>query len=439
MDHRHVESELSALAADLTSRQPRLLQSWRARAKDDPQVTTANALSRSEFDDHIPALLNSLANRWRTRSAQTADGDRDKEVINGASHGLQRWRQGYRLREVAREWAHFQLVLVDYLEQYSAERPQLNGETMRFARRTLAEMCSTGVSESVAQYFELEQSEAAGSVRDLQQTVEHVRMVEQQRAELWRQAAHDLRGHTQVIASATAGLTLPGVPEGSRERFSVLLQRSMAALHAMLNDTINLARLQAGYEKLEVAPFDAAVLLREMCEDVQSDAEARGLYLRTSGPESLEVTGDAVKVRRIVQNLLFNALKYTTQGGVTVSWGDSREDDPARWMLTLQDTGPGFATGPRVPIVAALKEATREAHEIERKAGIEVTPPGAPPPPMPAAVVPAVSYERGEGVGLSIVKRLSELLDAGIELESEAGSGTVIRVIFPRSYDGRPA
>jgi signal transduction histidine kinase len=159
--------------------------------------------------------------------------------------------------------------------------------------------------------------------------------------------------------------------------------------------------------------------------------------LKVAGPATWQVEGDAVKTRRIVQNLLLNALKYTQEGGVTVSWGDSRANDAARWMVCVQDTGPGFHAGPGAPLAGALEGATDEARQVERDAsggegwhgGAET----AVSPPRTPDNRP-VHQERGEGIGLSIVKRLCELLEASLELESEPGKGTTIRVILPRRY-----
>jgi signal transduction histidine kinase len=87
--------------------------------------------------------------------------------------------------------------------------------------------------------------------------------------------------------------------------------------------------------------------------------------------------------------------------------------DPGQWALTVTDTGPGFRSG---PMAAALEQATAAArHE-------------APPPKSSAAPIP------GEGIGLTIVKRLCELLDAAIELASDPGQGTTFRVTFPVKY-----
>ena len=165
-------------------------------------------------------------------------------------------------------------------------------------------------------------------------------------------------------------------------------------------------------------------------------AAERGLLLKAVGPTTLPVEGDAVKTRRIAQNLLLNALKYTQEGGVTATWGDSRPNDAERWMICVQDTGPGFHAGPGAPLIGALEEATEETHQVERNAkgneepqgGAKTAPPPRSPDPRP------VHQERGEGIGLSIVKRLSELLEASVELESKPGEGTTFRVILPRRY-----
>jgi signal transduction histidine kinase len=281
------------------------------------------------------------------------------------------------------------------------------------------------------QYFQLQQKEAMGHVRDLAETLHEVQQLEQRRAEILRQAAHDLRGSLGVVRNVTSGLTLEGLPDAMREEFLGLLKRSVSSQQAMLDELMNLARLQAGHELRDVKPFDAAALLADLCDSLQFMAADRGLYLKREGPASLPVEGDATKTRRIAQNLLLNALKYTTDGGVTVSWGDSRENDPKRWMLSVHDTGPGFHAGPGAPLAAVLQEATKESRELDAKTGVHGPAHAAISGPIDAR---PVRQERGEGVGLSIVKRLCELLDASIELESAPEKGTMFRVAFPRHY-----
>ena len=162
----------------------------------------------------------------------------------------------------------------------------------------------------------------------------------------------------------------------------------------------------------------------------QPVARERGLYLNLEGPNSLPVEGDAGKVRRILQNLVLNAVKYTTTGGVTVSVG---EEGPGSLWLKIKDTGPGLLGGPGSPLARDLKEATASARESDESAAKGESS-HVLPSPSSATVRQPPRQQSGEGIGLSIVKRLCELLDASLELASSADAGTTFRIVFPRSY-----
>ena len=429
--------QLLALALQLAARRDAILQAWRTAVQADPTLTTASSLPRSQFNDHIPGLLDAFEQRVKAwpRRESAASGARRKD--DAASHGLQRWQQGYHLREVTREWGHLQLCLADELTDYFLAHRDLDPAVMPAAWRALAELCGQGVSESASQYFQIQQEEAAGHVREMERHLAEVRELEASRVELFRQAAHDLRGNVGVVRNATAGLVRDEIPEPMRDGLLRLLQRSVSSLHGLLDEVMDLSRLQAGQEARDVQPIDAALLLTDLVEQLRPLATERGLYLRAEGPPALRVHGDGPKVRRIVQNLVMNGVKYTRRGGVTVSWGDSRNNDARRWMVCVQDTGPGFDGGAAAPMAEVLKDATVESREVDAHApqGAFGPAPAEPPPPPLRAVGQAVYEERGEGIGLSIVKRLCELLDASVELESQPGAGTTFRIVLPRRYD----
>ena len=432
------DEQLASLAAHLAARRTAILQAWRNRVDADPELTAPSSLPRTQFNDHVPELLDAFArtlHAWPTQDVADAEQQRKEDA---AGHGLQRWQQGYHLREVTREWGHLHLCLADELAAYAVSQPELEPGVMLTAWRALAELCSQGVSESTAQYFQLQQTEAVGHVRDLEQAFEQLQELERKRGELLRQAAHDLRGHVGVVKNVTWGLTEDAIPDAARGEFLGLLQKSVQSLHSMLDDVMNLARLEAGHELRNTQPIDAAQLLRDLYENLKPLAAERGLYLKADGPATLLVEGDAVKIGRIAQNLLINALKYTCEGGVTLLWGDSRNNDPQRWMLCVEDTGPGFHTGASAPLATALKEATHEAHHVEDVAKGNAEPSAG--AMLPSGAAPrgrrAARQEGGEGIGLSIVKRLCELLDATVELEFKPGEGTTFRIVLPRHYEG---
>jgi len=209
-----------------------------------------------------------------------------------------------------------------------------------------------------------------------------------------------------------------------------MLQRSVESLRALLTDMMDLARLEAGQEQLRIARFDAAALLRAYCDTVRPLAQERELCLSAEGPSRLWVEGDAAKVQRIAQNLLLNALHATQRGGVRLSWDERSTAGVDQWLLCVQDTGPGFrAESPAAPLEDAVLAATAEAQQVV---------PGADSVPAPTlrsqSDADSPRESGGEGIGLAIVKRLCELLDASLEMETAPGEGTTFRVIFPQRY-----
>jgi len=407
-----VDVERRALAAYLTGRRTAILEVWRAAIKRDPSLTTGDSLPRLQLFDHIPAILSTFERELRGSPPDPSSAASAAQE-SAAAHGLQRWQQGYDLREVTRELGKLNECVVAELDSYARTNPHVGSEVLMLARRIWSALAGTGIEESVAQYFQLQQREAAGHVEDLESALAEIRELEQQRADLWRQAAHDLRGNLGVVANATVGLAQGGLREATRDDFVRILMRNVTTLHHLLDDVTSLARLQAGREQRQIEPIDVSPILQQLCEGIRPLAQQRRLFLRCDGPAGFAADGDPVKIRRIAQNLILNAVKFTRDGGVTVSWGDSEADDHKRWELCIADTGPGLHTDAGTPLARALEPGT--ASDPSNADGV-------------------VRGESGEGIGLSIVKRLCELLDATLEMQSTPHVGTTFRILFPRRY-----
>jgi signal transduction histidine kinase len=423
---------LASIAAALAARRPAILQRWREAADADPELTTASALSRAQFFDHIPEVLDAFERRLRARLPdERAEAARD-ERTGAVGHGLVRWQQGYRQRELMREWRHLHLILVDELEELARANPRPDADAYAHARRELAALAADGVCDSATQYARLQQTEAAGRLADMEAALAELTRGQSERAEMLREAAHDLRGSLGVVHHTAAALRIdPASPPAHAGKLA-LLERGVAAMQTLLNDLISLARLEAGHERQEIEACDAAAILQELCTTLQPLAQSRGLALLADGPGELRVECDPTKLRRIAQNLLLNALKYTRRGGVVLSWQDAAGTVP-RWMLSVQDTGPGVDARNVAPITRALKTATEEAQAVAAEAPGESAAAAEPPPMLSSLSAPAPG-EPGEGIGLAIVKRLCELLDATIELHTEPGKGSTFRILFPRQY-----
>jgi signal transduction histidine kinase len=429
--------QLAALSELLAARREAMLLAWRKMDRADPEQMTGRSLTLGQFLDHIPAILDAYELKLRSRlggaDARAADADKKEE---GVKHGLHRWQQGYRLKELISECGHLQLCVFEELGHIVATHPELEPATLLEAHSQLLHLINDTISESAGQYQRMQQAEAAGRMGDLTDALATVNELEQRRATLIHQAVHDLSSDVLGVSMAATMVGQSDMAETERVESAMFLQRAVSGLSGMLGELMELARLEAGQEERKIAPFDAGELLVKLCEGHQPFARERKLFLKTEGPVSLAAEGDADKVRRLAKNLLVNALKYTADGGVTVSWGEEKEN----WWLMVKDTGPGMSSHSGQSLKAGLQEATASAKESDEKsAAIQgETSQVLAAPEDTTFRTKAAHNQPGEGIGLSIVKRLCELLDASLEIASSAETGTTFRVVFPRRYRAAP-
>lgn len=426
--------QLSALAAHLLEYRDAILDAWRAYGDVLPGRNISASLSRAQFNDHIPAVLDSLSQSLNSWPEETSIVAAELEADKVADHGVQRWQQGYSLAEVLREWGYLQMCVAAELERYASEHPALEPSVMPNARRIWAQLCADGVTASATQYARLQQSESAGHVNALERALAALHTIEQSRAEAWRTAAHDLRGSVTVVKGAAALNASGALPEPERAEVAEMLSKGVSSLNDLLNDLLSLARLEAGHEHRTVTAFDAAVLLRDFCTASQGAATDRGLFLKMDGPRTLPVEGDKPKVLRILQNLLLNAVKYTERGGISVSWGLDTTRDTERWTLSVQDTGPGIDGTPFMEVAQQLHDATGIADEAREASTDPRRDMGGAATATSVTETVSPGAPAGEGVGLSIVKRLCELLEGSLELATKPGHGSTFRVILPCKY-----
>ncbi len=435
---KHTSSaQMDRLAEHLDNQRKVILKRWRTATEEAPGVTIACSLTRVQFNDHIPGVLeayNRILQAWPDAPSAGSQLDK-KEQITG--HGLQRWQQGYQLRDLTREWGQLHLCVMAELDDYALEHPDLEKPIMTAARHAWSKLCWDGISDSTTQYWRLNQAEATGRVHDLEQALVTFNELDQTRAAAWRETAHDLQGSLSLVTLASSLLDRKDLSEPARHEFSDLVQRGVLSLHDLLSDFMSLARLDAGLEQRNLTSFDAAALLTKFCTTSQPLASARGLFLKMDGPPELPVQGDQAKVLRILQNLLLNALKYTERGGVTVMWKSLEDPVISKWMFCIQDTGPGLDDDPEsAPLATQIHEATHVSQAAEDSSPEIATNAdgGKVPTLLSRTDSPPSGGAPGEGVGLSIVKRLCELLNASLELETSSSDGSTFRVIFPCAY-----
>ena len=209
--------QFDALCNFLMGRREDLLLAWRKAVDADPEQTTARSLTRGQLYDHIPEVLDAFERKLRStpggKEAQAADFVKTQEEVK---HGRHRWQQGYRLPEVLHEWGHLQLCLFEEIEAFAATHSDFGREMLAEANRQTINFVNEAITESAMQYARMQQAEAAGHVRDLDNALTALRQIERHRTTLIHQAVHDLRGNVQSITTAADGLGETSLAESER-------------------------------------------------------------------------------------------------------------------------------------------------------------------------------------------------------------------------------
>lgn len=169
---------------------------------------------------------------------------------------------------------------------------------------------------------------------------------------------------------------------------------ALVSVEGILGALLDISRLESGGSAVDIGPVPLSVLLRQLTDEFAPIAARKGLRLDIL-PCGLTVSSDPTYLRRILQNLISNAIRYTRSGRVLV--GPRRTSGQVR--LEVHDTGPGIAADQQQSIF-------REFHRIQGSA----------------------SASEGMGLGLAIVERACGLLDHRLTLRSEPGRGTCFAV-----------
>ena len=403
---------LSDLAAYLHNRRNAVLDKWRTACEQDPRLAHVVSLSREEFNNMLPALLEILESRLRSHP------DVVDPIQLAKAHGLHRWHKGRSLHDLMIELDYLYDILSEELHLFRQINPNADPMALLTAAEQIARLKSETMAGSATEYDVQQQLTAASRSNGLQQALDQLNQLSRNRTDLLRTSSHDLKGTLGVIQGAAFLLNQEGKTDEERGQLVEMVNRNLGSIRTMLAQLTDLARLEAGQEKIDNHPFDAAQLLRELVAAVQPLADEKKLTLQADGPDTLPVTGDAVKVQRIMQNLLLNAIKHTPRGIVSVSW--SREGN-YRWYVSVQDSGAGLPGGQVAMLARQLEPLPEQSSVFNRDPQQEDI-------DLPPADPSATSAESvGEGIGLHIVKHLCDLLGANIDVETSP-SGTLVRI-----------
>ena len=214
-------------------------------------------------------------------------------------------------------------------------------------------------------------------------------------------ASHELRTPISVIrGEADVALSHDRDSAEYRESLAIILDESRR-LSRLVDDLLNLARADAGSVRLQVREFYFNDLVAECCRSVQALAAARRIKMEYQTGEDIPFHGDEELLRRLVVNLLDNAIRYTPQGGQVKA---SLNANGSELRIEVSDTGAGI---PAEAVPHVFERFYRADQARSRQEG-------------------------GFGLGLAIVKWIAESHKGAVDLTSRPGQGSTFTVTLPR-------
>lgn len=367
------KNQLDSLAALIEQERESLLKSWRELVRELP---SAKHLDTPTLNDHIPQLLTELAAALHARTNELiTDSFQDRSP---PVHGTQRLEDGFDIAEVVAEYNILRGCIHDLADRHGL---QLQGQPFTVLNRVFDAAIGLAV-----------ESFAAESAAEVQR----------RREEYLAFVAHDLRTPLNAIslAARVLELRLPS-RDTSMESTEMLktLRRNVLHLEELVGSVLeeNANLITASGVKVEQRMFELWPVAEAILQGLQPIAGTTSTSLINDIPHGLKVYADASLLRRVLQNLIANAIKYTPCGEVTVGANESSDHEGAV-VCWVQDNGCG--------IPADMVDKVFEKGETDPE-------------------------EDGTGLGLAIVKTFVEAHGGTVSVQSKDGGGSRFSFTLP--------
>jgi len=231
--------------------------------------------------------------------------------------------------------------------------------------------------------------------------IENARLFQQ--SDLISEMVHELRTPLTSIVAYSELLLRSGIQPQQQQAFVETILEESTRLTTMINDFLDLARLQSGRSRLAHNPVDIADLVRDCVSVMMAQAQQKNIQFTCHAQgDSPSIQGDAGRLKQVLMNLLSNAVKYTAANG-HVTTNVSRQDDVVH--VVIRDTGRGIPE-------RDLPHIFDKFYRVPDSEG----------------------WAAGTGLGLSITKEIVEAHGGRVDVESQVGVGTAFTLVLPINH-----
>lgn len=216
--------------------------------------------------------------------------------------------------------------------------------------------------------------------------------------------SHEIRTPLNGIIGITKLLAATRL-DSKQRAWLEYLEVSNRGLMALINDILDLSKIEAGALTFRVDPFDARKIIREAIQTLSALAEAKNLtiYLTISPDLPNGIEGDAFRIRQVLLNIISNAIKFTERGSIDINVKSHFHDKLAEWKITVVDTGIGMSD----EFLARIFHVFTQGNDAVQQGA------------------------RGSGLGLTISREIVELMGGTLEVSSVEGEGSTFEVTLP--------
>jgi signal transduction histidine kinase len=366
------------LAEALQLRTDIIIHAWEIAVRHT--LPAADELTLQRLRNSLPLILQEVVDAFASDKPRIT-----QDLIEGSkTHGATRFHENYNVRELIVEYRLLRRIIIEQVSEALDER--------------------LDARSNVALNMAVDAALQGGVVTFTQHLQQQINASAEVQSSYLSFLSHDLRNHLNhaTLRLQLLAAKLAQVPEfADRVEDIQSIKRAIFKTTAGMDRLLQAEQLRKESVELRTDPVNLNLLISEVIKQVDHEAKSKGLELDADVPEGAQAASDEGLLTLVLQNLLGNAVKYSSRGRIKVIARNTAYDEDTSWVLSIVDQGPGIAP----ENLPHLFDAFRRGDTYGKP---------------------------GVGLGLTIASQATRLLGGKLEIESKVNAGSTFRLVLPR-------